>query len=80
MNLSRTGFRVLGDHQVVPGMEFTVRLSLPDKDEPVEIQRVAVRWVRGLLFGVRILTLNPDGEDRIGNFLSARLRSYCSTS
>jgi len=78
MNLSRNGFRVLGDHQVVPGMELVVRLSLPDRDEAIEIQRVAVRWVRGLLFGAKVLTLSPDGEERIGTFLSARLRSYCA--
>ena len=54
MNMSRNGFRVLGDHQVVPGMELIVRLSLPDKDEPVEIERVIVRWVRGLLSEPRL--------------------------
>ncbi len=78
MNLSRNGFRVLGDHQVVPGMELVVRLSLPDKDDTVEIQRVVVRWVRGLLFGAKVVTMSPDGEERIGTFLSSRLRSYCA--
>ncbi len=80
MNLCRNGFRILGDHQVVPGMELVVRLSLPDKDAPVEIQRVAVRWVRGLLFGARIMTMSPDGEDRVATFLSTRLRAYCASS
>lgn len=80
MNLSRNGFRVLGDHQVVPGMELIVRLSLPDKDEPVEIQRVVVRWVRGLLFGAKVVAMSPDGEDRVGTFLSSRLRAYCASS
>jgi len=78
MNLSRNGFRVLGDHQVVPGMELMVRLSLPDKDDTVEIQRVVVRWVRGLLFGAKVLTMSPEGEERIGTFLSSRLRTYCA--
>lgn len=80
VNLSRTGFRVLGDHQVVPGMEFTVRLLLPDKDEPVEIERVVVQWVKDMLFGIKVLTMNADAGERIGNFLSARLRSYCASS
>jgi hypothetical protein len=78
MNLSRNGFRVLGDHQVVPGMELMVRLSLPDKDDTVEIQRVAVRWVRGLLFGAKVVTMNLEVEERIGTFLSSRLRTYCA--
>ena len=80
VNLCRNGFRVLGDHQVVPGMQLVVRLSLPDQDLPVEIQRVVVRWVRGLLFGVKIVTMSPDGEGRVGTFLSARLRAYCASS
>lgn len=80
MNLSRKGFRVLGDHQVVPGMELVVRLSLPDHDEPVEIQRVVVRWVRGLLFGAKVVVMSPDGDDRVGTFLSSRLRAYCASS
>ena len=80
MNLCRNGFRVIGDHQVVPGMVLVVRLTLPDKDEPVEIQRVVVRWVRGLLFGAKVVTMNPEGEDRVGTFLSSRLRAYCASS
>jgi hypothetical protein len=77
INMSRNGFRVLGDHQVVPGMELAVRLSLSDKDEPVEMQRVVIRWVRGLLFGAKVMMVKPEDQDRIGIFLSARLRTYC---
>ena len=80
MNLCRNGLRILGDHQVVPGMELVVRLTLPDKDEPVEIQRVVVRWMRGLLFGAKVVTMSPEGEERMGTFLSSRLRAYCSSS
>ncbi len=80
MNLCRNGFRVLGDHPVVPGMELVVRLTLPDKEEPVEIQRVVVRWVRGLLFGAKVVTMSPAGEERVGTFLSSRLRAYCAFS
>jgi len=80
MNLSRNGFRVIGDHQVVPGMELVVRLSLPATEGgQIEIQRVVVRWVRGLLFGAKMVKLEPEGGDRIGAFLSTRLKnSYCS--
>ena len=88
MNLCRNGFRILGDHQVVPGMELVVRLTLSDKDEPVEsdkdepveIQRIVVRWVRGLLFGAKVVTMSPEEEDRVGTFLSSRLRAYCASS
>jgi len=81
MNLSRNGFRVLGDIHVVPGMELAVRLSLPDKEGdsgPIEIQRVVVRWARGLLFGVKVVKLRSDSEDRIGAYLSTRVNTYCT--
>jgi hypothetical protein len=61
-------------------MELVVRLTLTDKDEPVEIQRVGVRWVCGLLFGVKVVTMSPEEEDRVGTFLSSRLRAYCASS
>jgi len=79
INLSRNGFRVLGDHQVVPGMELIVRLSLLEKDGGhVEIQRVVVRWVRGLLFGAKMVQVEPEDRDRIGAFLNTRLNtSHC---
>lgn len=80
MNLSRNGFRVIGDQQVVPGMELVVRLSFPEKEGgPVEIQRVVVRWVRGLLFGVKVVKLKPDSQERIGALLSTRLNYSYST-
>ncbi len=80
MNLSREGFRVIGDQQVVPGMELVVRLSFSEKEGgPIEIQRVVVRWVRGLLFGAKMVKVKPTSEERIGAFLSTRLNhSYCT--
>jgi len=36
--------------------------------------------VRGLLFGAKVVTLSPEGEDRVGTFLSSRLRAYCASS
>ena len=80
INLSRTGFRVLGDHQVVPGTELIVRMALPGQDEPIEMQRVVVRWVRGLLFGAKVITVSRDGRDRVATFMSSRLRAYCTSS
>lgn len=81
INLSRNGFLVLGDYYVLPGMELIVRVSLPGKEGgTVEMQRVVVRWARGLLFGLKMPAMNTDGGDRIGAFLSARLHKYCALS
>ncbi|MCP9442201.1 MAG: PilZ domain-containing protein [Nitrospira sp.] len=76
-NLSRIGFRALGDHQVVPGMELVARLSLPDRAGSVDIGLALVRWVRGPWFGAKIVRLNPEAKERIGTFLNTRLRRSC---
>ncbi|MCS6897254.1 MAG: PilZ domain-containing protein [Nitrospira sp.] len=74
VNVSRNGFRALGDCYVVPGLELIARLSLPQGGGSVDIQCAVVRWVRGLWFGAKILKLNPKAEERIGTFLRERLR------
>jgi len=80
INLFRNEFRVLGNCLVVPRMKLVVRLSRPDRDESVEIQRGVVRWLRDLMFGVKVMKVKPESEDRIGTFLSARMRTYCALS
>lgn len=80
-NLSRIGFRALGDHQVVPGMELVARLSLPDHAGScvvsVDIGLALVRWAHGPWFGAKIVRLNPEAKERIGTFLCTRLRQSC---
>ena len=77
INLSRNGFLVLGDYHVVPGMELVVRLAFSDDEGgPVDIQRAAVRWVRGLFFGAQILRVKPDSSERIGTLVSAHAHRY----
>ncbi|MCP9449693.1 MAG: PilZ domain-containing protein [Nitrospira sp.] len=76
-NLSRIGFRALGDHQVMPGMELVARLSLPGRAGSVDVGLALVRWVRGHWFGAKMIRLNPEAKERIGTFLSTCLRSSC---
>jgi hypothetical protein len=30
------------------------------------------------LFGAKVIMVKPDDQDRMGTFLSARLRAYCA--
>ncbi|MCP9472180.1 MAG: hypothetical protein NNA30_05555 [Nitrospira sp.] len=76
-NLSRIGFRALGDHLVMPGMELVARLSLPDRVGSVDVGLVLVRWVRGHWFGAKMIRLNPGAKERIGTFLDTCVRPSC---
>ena len=71
VDLSETGLGLRGDIPVQAGMELTLFLYLPDRDEPLSILESTVVWSTGLLFGVIFNDLSlPDGE---------RLRSFLHT-
>jgi hypothetical protein len=70
-NLSRTGLRLLGDHSLTPGTEVSVRLSIEDTDQPLEISRASVRWTDQYEFGLRIEHLTPHAADRLAALISA---------
>ncbi len=71
-NLSRTGMRVLGDHAMTPGTELTVRVTVGEDRPPIEIQRVAVQWVKEYEFGLRILSMSPSSGEQIARLLRAQ--------
>jgi hypothetical protein len=70
-NLSRTGLRVLGDHSLTQGTEVSVRLSIEETDEPLEITRASVRWTNQYEFGLRIEHLTAHAAERLTALISA---------
>jgi PilZ domain len=73
-NLSCTGMRVLGDHAMQPGSTLTLRLTLEEDLPPLEIDCVAVQWVKEAEFGVRIVTIKPAAGKRIAHLLATQAR------
>lgn len=80
-NLSAGGWRVSGDHSVSPGMDLALRLFLPDQDRAIEVDRATVQWLRGEEFGLQIVTIQPEEEARISQFVASLVytRPLCST-
>jgi hypothetical protein len=71
VDISESGLGLRGDTPVQMGMELTLFLYLPDRDEPLSVMESTVVWSTGLLFGVIFTDLSlPDGE---------RLRSFLHT-
>lgn len=57
IDLSLFGCRISSDMPVNPGSVFTLRMDVPGYEEPIEIERADVRWVRGREFGLSFLAL-----------------------
>ncbi|HKT34792.1 MAG TPA: PilZ domain-containing protein [Nitrospira sp.] len=70
-NLSRTGFRVFGDHSLTAGTELCIRLAIGDADPPLEIPCASVRWVNNYEFGLRIEELTPQAAQRLVALVNA---------
>jgi len=74
-NLSCTGMRVLGDHAIKPGTELTVRLTVEENRPPIEVERVAVQWVKEYEFGLKILLISRGAAKQIRELLLAQARA-----
>ncbi len=70
MNLSESGLGLRGDIPVQVGMEVTVFLYLPDRDdEPLSILESTVVWSTGSIFGVIFNDLSLSDGERLRSFL-----------
>lgn len=53
------------DAKVHCGMRLTLRISLPDRREPVEIKPAVVTWTSTDAFGVEFLALSAETRSRV---------------
>ncbi len=65
-DFSPSGCRIeQADAQVHCGMRLTLRISLPDRREPIEIKPAVVTWTGKDSFGVEFLTLSQEIRARV---------------
>jgi len=69
VDLSESGLGLRGDTPVQAGMEVTLFLYLPDRDEPLSILESMVAWSAGSLFGVMFKDLSLPDVERLRAFL-----------
>ena len=70
-NISTGGCRAESEINLAEGLEFQVLLQLPGESSPVRIERAAVRWVTGDIFGMSFILFLPSER--------ARLKAYLDT-
>ena len=68
-NLSRSGWRIEGNHAVTPGMILMLAVSFPGDSVPVKVEKVIVRWANAHAFGIRIIEMQPVDAARLGRFV-----------
>ena len=68
-NLSQAGCRVECDRTLLEGSYMAVRLLLPDESRSLNIDLVAVRWIRMQYFGLEFLRIPVADRTRLNQFL-----------
>jgi len=68
-DFSKEGLRVAGTCHVGAAMSVTLRMFLPNQQDPVNIRSAFVRWTNGRDCGVQFGTLDPEVDARLNQFL-----------
>ena len=69
-NISTGGCRAESEINVAEGLQFVVLLQLPGQS-PLKIERAAVRWVKGNVFGLSFILFLPSERAKLQNYLNS---------
>lgn len=67
-NISTGGCRAESEINVAEGLQFVVLLQLPGQG-PVKIERAAVRWIKGNVFGLSFILFLPTERAKLQKYL-----------
>lgn len=70
-NVSRSGCMVESPFLFQRGEYLTIRIQVPGRDWPLDIDLVAIRWSKGGKFGVEFIRSRPEVERRIAQMVSS---------
>ena len=73
LDLTSLGWRVAGAMPVAPGMQLSLKVSVPDRSRPLCIQRATVLWVKDHEFAIEAHEMEPSDEDWVTEFLRNKL-------
>jgi hypothetical protein len=73
-DLSLSGSYMTGNTPVSVGMALTLQMFVPGAPEPLLIDRVTVKWVKGSEFGVDFDTPEPKVAERITTVISTLVK------
>ena len=73
LNLSPGGCMIVSDTPVLNGQPYQLIIQSPSALAPITIDSALVRWAHGHEFGLKIVSIGPDQEERLLEFFR-RLR------
>ncbi|MGE3152294.1 MAG: PilZ domain-containing protein [Nitrospiraceae bacterium] len=68
-DMSLGGCRIDGDVTVQAGSPLALRLVVPNRPAPINVDRVKIRWVKGQTFGVEFLAMQPAERTRLSQLI-----------
>ena len=75
-DLSLTGSYMTGNAPVSAGMTLALQIFVPGDPEPLLIDHVIVKWVKGSEFGVDFDTSPPKVAERITTVISTLVKTH----
>jgi len=73
LDLTALGWRVVGSMPVVPGMQLTLQVSIPERSAPLCVHRATVLWVKDHEFAVEAHEMAPIDQAWVAEFLQHKL-------
>jgi len=73
LDLTSLGWRLAGSMPVVPGMQLTLQVSIPERSTPLRIQRATVLWVNNHEFAIEAHDMDPIDHAWVTEFLRQKL-------
>lgn len=72
-DISSSGWRIQGDHQVTLGMKLTLRMEFLEEKAPLEVEEAVVQWVSGKDFGIQIRKIRQSAAKRLERLIGHHL-------
>lgn len=73
LDLTALGWRVVGSMLVVPGMQLTLQVSIPERSAPLYVHRATVLWVKDHEFAIEAHEMTPIDQAWVAEFLRHKL-------
>jgi hypothetical protein len=73
LDLTALGWRVAGSMPVIPSMQLTLKVSVPDRSIPLCIRRATVLWVHDHQFAIETHAMAPSDQAWVTEFLRQKL-------
>ena len=71
LNVSSEGCAITADTVPGAGVYLQLTMHLREREEPIQIDLAAVRWVSASRFGVEFIKIRPEADEQLKKFVKA---------